>query len=206
MYLGLTPSQWPGDRIPMYGQVESRDCGPTCLKMISEFYGRPVESDSLRPDGGLSPRGTTFAGLAETAERIGFNARGVRATFNAITQIVDFPCIAHWKGYHFIVVASADREAVRVVDPMHGARELRPDDFIAGWASETVDGVQTGTLLLVTPTWSGRASRAESSPKPSFGTKMSKPIYACRRLRAMLSTLVDTSRQAIRALARLRGE
>lgn len=34
-------------RYPLYSQLSSMDCGPTCLKMICSFYGKGIDVDKL---------------------------------------------------------------------------------------------------------------------------------------------------------------
>ena len=36
------------DRFPHYTQLDSMDCGPTCLRMIARYYGRRYSLEMLR--------------------------------------------------------------------------------------------------------------------------------------------------------------
>ena len=35
-------------KFPFFKQLESADCGPTCLRMIAKYYGKKVDIHSLR--------------------------------------------------------------------------------------------------------------------------------------------------------------
>ena len=65
---------------PHYQQLDSMDCGPSCLRMIAKFYGRVYSIQNLRDHGGgigkgMSPTLHTtlepmaFRGLLQDKER-----------------------------------------------------------------------------------------------------------------------------------------
>ena len=54
----------------------------------------------------------------------------------------ELPFIAHWEGYHYIVVYGVSKRHVWVADPARGFSKMSAADFEKGW---------TGTCLLFTP-------------------------------------------------------
>jgi ATP-binding cassette subfamily B protein len=141
----------------MVPQHNATDCGPAALATVAAFYGKRTSLARLRDLAGTDRRGTTLAGLCNAAEEIGFRARAVRATREALAQ-TKLPAIAHWhesERSHFVVLFRATRKRVIVGDPAAGIRKLSCADFHRNW---------TGVLLLVTPTAHFRQVSASRSP------------------------------------------
>ena len=80
------------------------DCGPTCLRMVAEFYGKKYSLPYLREQAHLSREGVSLLGISEAAEKIGFRTLGVKTGFNRLSKDIPLPCVAHWKQDHFVVV------------------------------------------------------------------------------------------------------
>src|SRR5437588_12967483 len=67
------------------------------------------------------------------------------------------PAVAHWEGFHYIVLYEAKPDRVVVADPGIGLRRLTREEFTKGW---------TGYLLLLQPT--PKLENVEQS-KTTFG-------------------------------------
>lgn len=132
-------------RIVPISQHGSRDCGVACLASVAAYYGLKVPIARLHHLAGTDRTGTSVMGLTLAAGRLGFLAKGVRATMEAL-QEVGKPVIAHavvGGNHHFVVVYETTRSRVVYMDP-DGGRVLRVshEDFAKIW-----DGV----LVLLTP-------------------------------------------------------
>ncbi|MBX3257387.1 MAG: peptidase domain-containing ABC transporter [Chitinophagaceae bacterium] len=135
-----------------YKQLNAMDCGPTCLKMISRFYGTYFNTDTLRHRSGFSKAGVSLLGISETAEELGFRTRGVKISFQQLQQAVT-PCILHWDQNHFVVLISIRKNNIRVADPGKGKIAYTQQEFLAHWtASKNDSGNDTGIALLLQPT------------------------------------------------------
>ncbi len=128
-------------RFPLVEQAEEMDCGAACLAMICKYHGVPMTLGKLREMANVTTEGATLDSLARTGESLGFTARGVKCTYRALLDF-ELPFIAHWEGYHYIVVYGISKQQVRVADPGLGFRTLSRDEFEKGW---------TGHCLLFTP-------------------------------------------------------
>ena len=53
---------------PFFCQRESADCGPSCLRMISNYYGRDYSSEMLRKHSFISREGVSMPGISDAAE------------------------------------------------------------------------------------------------------------------------------------------
>ena len=63
---------------PHYQQLDSMDCGPSCLRMIAKYYGRSYSLQNLRERSFITRQGVSMLGISDAAESIGFRTRGVR--------------------------------------------------------------------------------------------------------------------------------
>ena len=61
----------PIDRFPHYTQLDSMDCGPTCLRMIAKYYGRRYSLETLRDKAFITREGVSMLGISDAAESIG---------------------------------------------------------------------------------------------------------------------------------------
>lgn len=116
-------------------QHDAMDCGPSCLKMITRYYGRDYPLSFLRELCGLSHSGVSLKGISEAAEKIGFHTMGVSIEFDRLVKEVPLPCIAHWNQNHFIVVYKITRSKVYVADPGHGLIKYSHEEFKKYWLS-----------------------------------------------------------------------
>jgi ATP-binding cassette, subfamily B, bacterial len=91
-------------RFPYYNQLESIDCGPTCLQMIAKHYGKSYSLQYLRSKSFITKSGVSMLGISDAAENIGFRTRGYRLTWEQLRDEVPLPCIVHWNQRHFVVV------------------------------------------------------------------------------------------------------
>ena len=85
-------------------QLDSMDCGITCLKMVAQYYKKKVNLDFLRNICFASKKGVTLLSISEAAEQIGFKSIGGRITIEKLKKEAPLPCIIHWNQEHFVVV------------------------------------------------------------------------------------------------------
>jgi ABC-type bacteriocin/lantibiotic exporters, contain an N-terminal double-glycine peptidase domain len=135
---------WRGfwQRYPFIEQQSSSDCGVACLAMISQYWGKYLSINSLRNISDVGRSGVSLKNLTLTSERLGYQARPVRASLNRL-ETEKNPWIAHWQGDHYIVVYKVRRHHVVIADPGEGRKTLSRQAFLTGW---------TGYALLLEPT------------------------------------------------------
>ena len=138
---------------PVNIQLDSIDCGPTCLKSIAEYYGKIWSLDTLRKRCYIGNNGVSMLGISEAAESIGFRTAGVKLTFSQLRDEAVLPCIVHWNQDHFVVVYDIKRkrntDIVRVFDPAVGLLNYSKEKFIRFWKQSNDYGV--ALLLETTP-------------------------------------------------------
>jgi len=160
---------------PFFKQLDSMDCGPSCLRMVAKFYGKNYSLQELRSKSFIGKSGVSMLGISDAAESIGFRTRGYRLTWEQLRDEVPLPCIIHWNQRHFVVLYEiekrrkisvwierhsaqssghrADSESmIKVADPAAGLLTYTVDEFLKCWYSTKNECVQEGTALLLEPT------------------------------------------------------
>jgi ATP-binding cassette, subfamily B, bacterial len=121
---------------PFYSHEQAKDCGPACLRMIAEYYGKQISSHKLYLISRLSKDGTSLLGLAEASETIGFHAVGALFSFKELIKEVKLPAVLHVNQNHFVVILpKSNSKIIRIADPVKGMYTLSYNEFIQLWHS-----------------------------------------------------------------------
>lgn len=143
-------------KFPHYKQLDSMDCGPSCLRMIAKFYGKSYSLQYLRTRSYITRAGVSMLGISEAAENVGFRTKGYRLTWDELRDEVPFPCIVHWKQRHFVVVYDIKKkrkgEVVSVADPAISPLQYSKEEFLKCWLATTRENERVGHALLLEPT------------------------------------------------------
>ncbi len=128
------------------------DCGPTCLRMITKFYGKNLSGEYIREIANLSRGGTSLGGLADASENLGLSSLALNIDFQTLKNDLPLPCIAHWRQRHYVVVYGFKKDKIQIADPAFGLIDYTEQEFRKGWlphknAQEDAEGV---VLLLET--------------------------------------------------------
>jgi ATP-binding cassette, subfamily B, bacterial len=137
------------DPFPFVKQLESRDCGPACLKMISQHHGKSHSLEFLREQCCQHRDGVSFLTMSEGAESIGLRARALTLSLAALTK-TPLPCILHWRKRHFVVLYRIHKGRFCVADPAYGKLQYDEQEFQAQWIARK-NGPATGYALLLEP-------------------------------------------------------
>ncbi len=154
---------------PFYRQLDQMDCGPTCLRMVSKYYGKSYSVDFLRKKANITREGVSMSGIAEAAEAIGYHTLAVSLDYKTMVDEVPLPCIAYWRQRHFVVVHRIKKDTVYVADPAHGLVKYSKPDFLNGWIGKNADEDSLGYLLLLEPT--PRFHENDIEDKRAYGFK-----------------------------------
>ena len=139
---------------PFYKQPDTKDCGPTCLRIIARYYRKNISLNELRAFSETTREGSSLLGLSEAAEKIGFKSLGVQVDFHALTEKVPLPCIVHWNKKHFVVVYKIDKSGkVHISDPSYGLITYSKEEFIKFWiGNNATERTEEGIALLLETT------------------------------------------------------
>lgn len=164
-------------KFPSYLQLDSMDCGPSCLRMIGKFYGRKLELQKLREYCYANNNGVSLLGISDAAEKIGFRTNAVKSSFDRLVEKGIFPCIAHWREDHFVVVYKLKvkkgkdgcwQGKVYVADPAFGLVTYTVPEFLSGWENDRIHGQNKGVFLLLVPTLAFFEPREECDEEHKF--------------------------------------
>ncbi len=126
-------------------QQDERDCGAACIASITAYYGLKIPLAQVREFTATDRKGTTILGLVEAAEKLGFQAKGVRGTLDSLRDVptpfiarIDKPGV----GFHYVVVYNIGKKHVHIGDPAQGIVKVTLADFLNQW---------TNILVLISP-------------------------------------------------------
>ncbi len=153
------------NKFPFFRQLDYRDCGPTCLRMVAKFHGKSFSREFLRDKAGITRLGVTMAGIADAAEIIEMRTLGMRVSLESLVNEVPTPFIVPWRQKHFVVVYKTSKTKVFVADPAQGLLEYTHDDFLKAWTN-TVD--KTGFVLILEPNAKFHSLDEDNTKKKGF--------------------------------------
>ena len=105
--------------IPYIAQAEMADCGAAALAMALGYHGRHVSLAEMHDATGTGRDGIDALRLVEAATAHGLRARGVATELDDL-RVLPRGSILHWGSAHFVVLESASRRGVTIVDPLAG--------------------------------------------------------------------------------------
>ena len=163
------------NQFTFYQQHDTMDCGPTCIRMVAKHYGKAVNMELLRTNSQISKEGVSLLGIAEAAEKVGLNAKGVSLNYEELIKEAKLPAILHWEQNHFVVLPPFSTKwrrgrGIRIADPGKGMVTYTKEEFCKHWLSTKDEntGEPLGVALLLEPT-PGFYKEQDSSETPSSG-------------------------------------
>ena len=154
---------------PNYIQADSKDCGPTCLKIIAKHYGKIINIQELRQLSETTREGSNLLNLSDAAEKIGFRTLGVKLSLKQIEE-APLPCILYWNNNHYIVLYKVKKGSYYISDPAHGLLKYNETDFIKFWIGNNAnEATEEGIALLLEPTPKFYQNEFEKDDKKAFG-------------------------------------
>ncbi|WP_291400283.1 peptidase domain-containing ABC transporter [Daejeonella sp.] len=132
--------------IPLIKQRDITDCGAACLASIASFYGLKLPIARIRQMASTDTKGTNVLGLIEAANKLGFEAKGVRGAPESLSKI-PLPAIAHIvvkkQLHHYVVIYKVSDTHIQFMDPGDGKLHKKTiPEFLEEW---------TGVLVLLLP-------------------------------------------------------
>lgn len=187
---------------PHYTQLDTMDCGPSCLRMIAQYYGKSYTLETLRERCFITREGVSLLGISEAAESIGMRTIGVKVTLSQLAEEAVLPCIIHWNQNHFVVLYKVDKDwrggrRFHVSDP--ASRRLAYDEaeFRKCWISSKEE--ETGTALLLEPGPDFKDMEDEARPARRDLLFFARYLYPYKSqfVQLMLGMLVGSGLQMI---------
>ncbi|WP_299208821.1 peptidase domain-containing ABC transporter [uncultured Dokdonia sp.] len=140
-------------KFPFYKQADSKDCGPTCLKIIAKHYKKPIPIQLLRSLSETTRSGSSLLGISNAAEKLGFRSLGVKITLDQLQEEVPLPCILHWNKNHYVVLYKISRGVFYISDPAHGILKYSKEELLKFWiGNNATETTEEGIALLLETT------------------------------------------------------
>ena len=156
-------------KFPNYIQSESKDCGPTCLKIIAKYYGKTVNIQELRDYSETTRDGSNLLMLSDAAEKIGFRTIGIKRSVQQLEE-VPLPCILHWNSGHYVVLYKMTKNKYYISDPAIGLITYNKKEFLKFWIGNNADeNTEEGIALLLEPTPKFFHSEFDNEDKKKYG-------------------------------------
>jgi ATP-binding cassette subfamily B protein len=156
-------------KFPNFKQTESKDCGPTCIKITAKFYGKIINIQALREYSETTRDGSNLLMLSDAAEKIGFRTIGIKRSLQKLEE-VPLPCILHWNQNHYVVLYKKKKGIYYISDPAIGLIEYNQEEFLKFWIGNNAnETTEEGIALLLEPTPRFYQSEFESDDNKGFG-------------------------------------
>ncbi len=159
-------------KFPNYRQSDSKDCGPTCLKIIAKHCGKTIPVQELRTLSETTREGSNLLNISDAAEKIGFRSLGVKLDLEKL-QEAPLPCVLHWNSEHFVVLYKIKKGIFSISDPAIGLIEYSQQEFLKFWIGNNATATtEEGIALLLETTPNFHKSNfvnEESKSKFGFG-------------------------------------
>ena len=156
-------------------QLDTADCGISCLKMICDFHGRNLSKQYLAELTPSAKDGVSLISLSDTAEKIGFKSIALKISLLQLTNEAPLPCIIHWQQNHFVVLHKVktkgffNRETkYYITDPAKGNFVCTEKELTQNWLSTKVMNEDRGIVLLLETTERFFSNNSESEQKKSL--------------------------------------
>ncbi|QCX37203.1 peptidase domain-containing ABC transporter [Aureibaculum algae] len=155
-------------KFPFYKQPDSKDCGPTCLRIIAKHYSKLITLQEIRELSETTREGSNLLKLSDAAEGIGFKSIGVKIDFKKLIE-APLPLIVHWNKNHYVVVYKIKKEIIYISDPGYGLISYTKDEFLAHWIGNNAkEDTKEGIALLLEITPKFRELDWDKTDKKSF--------------------------------------
>jgi ATP-binding cassette subfamily B protein len=127
-------------------QHDMMDCGAACISSVGNFHKIFVPITKIRQWSETDKNGANVLGLIDALDKMGFHAKGVKASIEAIDKI-PLPSIAHMiyenRLQHFVVIYKVKKKSLTIMDPSLGHLiQIGIKEFEASWSS---------ALILIAP-------------------------------------------------------
>ncbi len=153
---------------PFYKQPDTKDCGPTCLKIIAKYYGKLISLKQIRELTETTREGSNLFKLSDAAEKIGFKSLALKINYQKLKK-APLPLIAHWNKSHFVVIYKIKDDIVYVSDPAFGLISFQKDEFLIRWIGNNAnEATNEGIALLLEVTPKFKSQKWEKVNKKSF--------------------------------------
>ncbi|MBZ4187681.1 cysteine peptidase family C39 domain-containing protein [Niabella beijingensis] len=126
--------------VPMIYQRHKKDCGPACVCMVAQFYGKECTLEAVVSFCNVTDKGITMSALQAAIEKLGLESVIIKCTIGDLYE-VPLPAIVLWNRRHFVVLCEASESSFKVLDPTLGEKNYSYSMFAKGWERSVGYGI-----------------------------------------------------------------
>lgn len=178
-------------KLKLTRQLEAADCGPACLHMIANYYGRNCTIDEIKQSCEMTRLGISMLDIRRCASLIGLECFSVKVNAESLVRM-PCPAILYFKRGHFVVLerirdTSKGSEYV-IADPENGRIKLHQEDMENGFFS---DGYGIAAMFAPDPDYDGKDSLVKLREKSGLLRKTIIDIFIPRRKKLLIIALLS---------------
>ncbi|PHI20880.1 ABC transporter ATP-binding protein [Lewinellaceae bacterium SD302] len=163
------------NKFKFFRQIDQKDCGPTCLRMVAMYHGKRYSREYLRSLTSISKVGVTLAGIAEAAEKIGFRTLGIKVKPEILLEQIPTPFILPWRQRHFVTFLGVKKGVISVADPAFGIIKYSKEEFLNGWLND--QQMQSNYVLVLDPTPDFYVNEEDKNANRKVGFRFLLPYF-----------------------------
>lgn len=136
-------------KIKVFRQLDSDDCGPSCLLMLLHHLDIAVDRARVRSVLSTSSyHGTSIKQVAEVAEAFGTKSTTQLWNLSDLRDHLDkLPAMLHWRNNHFVVLFQIKDQSYHIADPARGTYVVSEKEFLRCWLGER----EKGAIMYLSP-------------------------------------------------------
>lgn len=136
-------------KFPFFFQLEAKDCGPTCIQMITTYFGRKIPLSQIKDICNVSRLGVSTLDIVRCFKQIGFKSVTVPISMEELERM-PLPAILYWRQEHYVVIYAIEKKRSEayycIADPSYGRIKLSEEKFTQSWLNDN-----TGIAILMKP-------------------------------------------------------
>ncbi len=124
-------------RTPVILQMSAVECGPACLAMVLNHFGRKTRLAECRAKCDPGRNGVSVLTIVAAAKEFGLQTKAFSLRTSDLSR-VPVPSMVHWNANHFVLLERWSPTQVEVVDPVQGRRRISVTEFDAAFGGVVV--------------------------------------------------------------------
>lgn len=138
-------------KFPFLHQLDSNDCGPTCIRIICKYYKNEYTIGTVKKLCNFTRVGVTLSDINSCLKDIGFETSLLKITDKEVIKM-PLPSILYWRQEHYVVLYKISRKDGKyyfhIADPAFGKIKINETVFQKAFLGNNTKGV----ALAVEPT------------------------------------------------------
>lgn len=125
-------------KYPFTQQEGLKDCAAACMQMIIKYYNGYISINDLNEMLETTKEGVSAYKIIKVANKIGFNATGIKLDLLELQKSITLPVIAHVvinNHNHYIVIYKISSKTVIIADPQSKIKKITFKYFESIWSN-----------------------------------------------------------------------